>query len=143
MDKKIIKESFVKDIEKLIIDLFDKDIGKKIELEDFFRIVKQDNVSMFVNKEDGKVVSMLMMYVIELFSRKFAVIEEVVTLKEYRNQGKSSKLINNAIDKARKLGADCVELNVREDKPEVQKFYEHLGFYDRYNKSMRMWINKQ
>ena len=85
---------------------------------------------------------MTMLYVVELFSRKFGVIEEVVTFSAYRNKGLGSSLVKKAINKAEKLGCDCVELNVREDKPEVQKFYEGLGFVDRKNKAMRLQLKK-
>ena len=71
------------------------------------------------------------MYVMKLFSRKLAVIEEVVTLKEYRNKGIGSKLVTSAINKAKELGCDCVELTVRQDNKDVQRFYENLGFKDR------------
>lgn len=131
-----------KDIEKLIVELFDKDIDKKITKEDVDRIFAQNNVTMFAYRRNGNIVSMVMAYIIELFSRKFAVIEEVVTLREYRNQGISSGLIKDAIEWAKEKGLDCIELNVRDDRPDIQHFYENLGFKDRHNKAMRLWIKK-
>ncbi len=128
------------EFEELIKQLFGGKVEKQITDQDFLRIRKQPNVYIFTH---GKPIdAMTSLYVIELFSRKFGVIEEVVTLEEKRNKGIGSNLVETAIKKAKELGCDCVELNVREDKPEVQRFYEGLGFTDRQNKAMRLWLKK-
>ena len=131
-----------KDIEKLILELFDGKFAKEYTDDDISRILNQDNVYFFFHRENGKVVALTVLYTVELFSRKLGVIEEVVTLSEYRNRGIGSSLIRRAIKKAKELGLTCIELNVREDKPGVQRFYENLGFYDRKNRAMRLWVNK-
>lgn len=92
----------------------------------------------FTTKVDGKVISSLMLYYIELPSRNLAVIEEVWTHPDHRRQGHSTVLIRKAIDKAKELGADCVELTVRQDAPHIQQFYESFGFEDRKNVAMRL-----
>lgn len=132
-----------KDVEKLIAELFDNKFKKKFNKDDVVRIMNQDNVYVFFHTDNGKIVAMTVLYVVELFSRKLGVIEEVVTLKTHRNRGIGSSLIRRAIKKAKELELTCVELNVKEDSPEIQKFYENLGFYDRKNKAMRLWINKE
>ena len=92
----------------------------------------------FEDIENGKVVSSLILYTVNLPSRKLGVIEEVQTLPEYRMQGRATKLMNEAIQKGKELGLDCIELTVREDRPEVQKFYQSLGFFDRLNRAYRL-----
>lgn len=89
------------------------------------------------NKEDGEVVSSLYLYTVKLPSRKLGVIEEVWTKEEYRRQGRATRLIERALKMAKKLRLDCVELTVRQDKPEIQEFYKSLGFYDRLNLAYR------
>ena len=130
------------EIAQLISELYDGKFKKDFTEEDILRILDQDNVYAFFYREDEKIVAMTVLYVVELFTRKLGVIEEVVTLDDYRNRGIGSSLIRRAIKKAKALGLTCLELNVREDRPEVQKFYEKMGFYDRKNKAMRLWINK-
>ncbi len=92
----------------------------------------------FTKKVDDKVVSSLWLYTVELPSRNLAVIEEVQTDEEHRRKGYATDLINSAIAKCRAIGIDCVELTVREDKPEIQEFYKSLGFEDRLNRAMRL-----
>jgi ribosomal protein S18 acetylase RimI-like enzyme len=92
----------------------------------------------FTDKEDGKVVSSLILYVVKLPSRHLGVIEEVKTDEPYRRQGRATKLMKEAIEKGRELGLDCIELTVREDSPIVQDFYKSLGFFDRLNRAYRL-----
>lgn len=130
-------------ISKLIKELFSGKVEKTFTDKDISNVLNQSNVYTFFHRENNEVVAMLTLYVVYLFSRRLGVIEEVCTMKEYRNQGIGSGLVKKAIKKATDLGCNCIELNVRSDKPEIQKFYEGLGFIDRNNKSMRLWINKK
>ena len=86
--------------------------------------------------------SSLELYFIELPSRKLAVIEEVYTKHEYRGLGYATELIQEAIETAKRWGADCIELTVRQDSPNIKAFYEGLGFEDRKQVAMRLSINK-
>lgn len=92
----------------------------------------------FADLADGITVSTLYLYRVELPSRRLAVIEEVWTHEGYRRQGRATKLIKEAIEVARGDGCTCVELTVREDRPDLQAFYESLGFKDRLNRAMRL-----
>lgn len=94
----------------------------------------------FIDKENDEVVSSLIFYVVRLPSRYLGVIEEVFTHEDYRRQGRATKLIKVAIEKGKELGLDCIELTVREDKPEVQNFYKSLGFFDRLNRAYRLTL---
>lgn len=94
-------------------------------------------IKRFCDYENGIEVSSLMFYDVELPSRHLGMIEEVKTLNEYRKQGRATKLIKEAIEHAKSIGCTCVELTVRQDKPEIQKFYQSLGFKDRLNLAYR------
>jgi ribosomal protein S18 acetylase RimI-like enzyme len=138
----IVGLDYISDINELIRQLFDNKFDRNLVRMDFYRILSQPNLIPFFHIDNGHIVGMATLYVVQLSSRKIACIEEVVTLEEYRGKGIGSSLVQRALAKAKELGCDCVELNVREDKPRVQKFYEDLGFYDRKNKAMRAWIKK-
>lgn len=88
------------------------------------------------------VVSSLQLYFVKLPSRHLAVIEEVWTDEVYRKQGLATKLIQKATQLARDKGCNCVELTVREDRPDLQQFYGKLGFEDRLNRCLRLKICK-
>lgn len=87
---------------------------------------------------DGEVVSSLWLYHVDLPSRKLSVIEEVWTHPDYRRRGYAREIVTSAISEARRQGSDCVELTVREDRPDLQAFYASLGFVDRMNRAMRL-----
>ena len=91
----------------------------------------------FTKEVDGEVVSSLIMYFVDLPSRRLAVIEEVYTKPEHRRKGYSTELLVKAMARARELKADCIELTVRQDSPHVRAFYEQRGFEDRKQVAMR------
>lgn len=94
---------------------------------------------MLIKKTKSKrVISSLQLYFVRLPSRNLAVIEEVWTDEEHRRQGHATRLILKAIELAKKRGCTCVELTVREDRPDLQRFYGELGFVDRLNRVMRL-----
>lgn len=130
-------------VKQLITELFDSKYTPELTNEKWEAVKSQPNIIIFYKLEDSKPVAMVTLYIINLFSRKLAVIEEVVTLEKYRNNGIGSALVKSAINEAKKEGCDCVELTCRDDKPEVKRFYEQLGFIDRHNTAMRLWITKQ
>lgn len=107
---------------------------------DIEKVLAQPNMDLFTHTEDGRIVAMTTLYVMYMFSRSVGVIEEVVTLPEYRNRGFGTLLINRAIEQARALRLTCVELTVREDKPELKTWYQSLGFVDRNQRSMRLFL---
>lgn len=92
----------------------------------------------FTKEVDGKIVSSLEFYAVHLPSRFLGVIEEVQTVDEHRKKGYATELITEAIAHARSIGCTCVELTVREDKPNIQAFYQSFGFIDRLNRAYRL-----
>lgn len=111
-----------------------------IDTERLEKVMSQPNISIFTEKRDGRTVAMATLYVVELLSRRLAVVEEVVTLAAYREQGIGSGLVKRALEEAKRRGMEAVELTVREDRPDVQRFYETLGFRDRNQRAMRLCL---
>lgn len=136
----IQSEQFRIDIQNLIEILFYNKFQKIFTKKDILKVIYQNNVKTFFHVIDGRVVAMLTLYTVNLFSRDLGVIEEVSTLKEYQGRGIASKLIDIAIKYAKKMGLTCIELTC---KPGLASFYKNKNFYDRHNKAMRLWINKQ
>ena len=86
------------------------------------------DLMQFTDEVDGRVVASLWIYFVSLPSRFLAVIEEVQTHESYRREGRATRLLEKAIAEAKTRGVDCIELTVREDAPEIQNFYQSLGF---------------
>lgn len=93
-----------------------------------------------VKTVDGTEVSRLYFYHVKLPSRHLGVIEEVSTDEGHRRKGYATENIKGAIAFARSIGCTCVELTVREDKPDIQAFYQSLGFKDRLNRAYRLTL---
>jgi GNAT superfamily N-acetyltransferase len=66
----------------------------------------------------------------DLHEKPFAFIEDVFVEKEYRGQGLGSRLVEEAIDRAKEEGCYKVVLTSRYSKPEVHQLYEKAGFVD-------------
>lgn len=85
-----------------------------------------------------QIISSLELNFIKLSGRYLATIEYMWTDEAYRKQGYATKLIQKAIGIAKGKGCDCIELTVREDRPDLQEFYKSFGFFDRCNRAMRL-----
>ncbi len=55
-------------------------------------------------------------------------IDSLAVAKEYRRRGVATKLIDETIVKARKMGIRKVGLLVDKDNPKAEKFYLNMGF---------------
>jgi ribosomal protein S18 acetylase RimI-like enzyme len=105
--------------------------------------MRETIIKTFTDKVGNEVVSSLILYTVDLPSRYLGVIEEVQTKEEYRNQGRATKLIHEALEFGKELGLDCIELTVRQDNPKVQNLYKSLGFIDRLNHAYRYQIKNR
>ncbi len=56
------------------------------------------------------------------------VIDSLQTKKKFRGKGYGTKLINKAINLAKKLKADSIELNVNRDNLAAINLYKKSGF---------------
>ncbi len=57
-----------------------------------------------------------------------AYLAELYVVPDRRNQGLGRPLLAHAIDLARELGADRIELGTSEDDVTARKLYERMGF---------------
>jgi ribosomal protein S18 acetylase RimI-like enzyme len=140
-----INKVTVAQVENLIEELFDGKHRIKLDAQKIGDVYGEpesgSQAFLFTATDsDGVIIGMATLYHVRLLTRHLGVIEEVVTLKPVRGNGVGTTLVNQAIEMAKKLGCDCVELNVRKDKKEVKKFYEKLGFKDRKNDAMRLTL---
>lgn len=92
----------------------------------------------FTKEVDHQEVSSLEMYCVKLPSRTVCFIEEVYTHPNHRKRGHSTDLIREAIQVAKHMHVDCVELTVRQDSTHIKEFYESFGFEDRMQTAMRL-----
>jgi len=55
-------------------------------------------------------------------------LERLVVLPQFREKGLGEALVNHAIDEARKLGAQYIEIGIISDHIELREWYKKLGF---------------
>lgn len=107
----------------------EQDMKKWQQMLEKFR--QDENIHLLVVEVDGKVVSTVQMAVIESLThnmRPFAVIENVVTHKDYRNKGYASALLERASEIAREKGCYKVFLETGSNKESTLNFYRKNGF---------------
>jgi len=115
---------------------------KKLELSDDVRnlwhsIVDNTGYHILVGEIEGKLVSSVTMIVIPNVTRgarPYAVIENVVTHKEFRNKGYAKSLMQEALKIAVISGCYKVMLMTGSKEESVFRFYESCGF-NRHDKT--------
>jgi ribosomal protein S18 acetylase RimI-like enzyme len=70
------------------------------------------------------------------------IIDSVITREQYRNQGYGSKLIEKAIELARKSDVDAIELVVEKDNVSAKRLYENACFKLTTKDYYRLILNK-
>lgn len=94
-------------------------------------------------KDNENQIASLVLYFVPLRSRHLAVIEEVKTNEGYRNKGYATQLINIAINKAKELNADTLELCLNKKDTMAVKLYEKCGFKEDANVRMKIILNEE
>lgn len=93
----------------------------------------------------NELVSSCVLVVVELRSRKLAMIEEVKTVAVYRNQGYGKRILEKAIAKAKELECDTVELcyNPNRNGDYGKRLYESCGFVEDGNIKTKIILNEE
>ena len=92
---------------------------------------KDENMYLLVLEEEGRVVSSVQMAIVESLThnvRPFAIIENVVTHAEYRNNGYASALLQRATEIARERRCYKAFLETGSNKESTLNFYRNNGF---------------
>ena len=107
------------------------------------QIQQNPNIKYFGAVENGKVVSTCYCVIIPNltnFCQPICFVENVVTDKNYRNQGLGKKVIDKAIETAKKNNCYKVILLSGIARKEAHQFYENLGFSSETKKAFDMRI---
>lgn len=132
----IIRKAKASDLEKLLClyeHLHDDDIAvSKNLLEGVWqKIINSDSFIYFVIEQDDLLVSTCNLTIIPNLTRggqSIGLIENVVTHREYRNNGLGKIIIEAAVDFAKSRNCYKVMLLSSSKRKEAHQFYEALGF---------------
>jgi len=96
--------------------------------EDLERIVADPATTLFVARDDGRIVGMLTLALFRIPTGVRAWIEDVVVDDAARGAGVAGALMQAAIDHSSRLGARTVDLTSRPHRGAANRLYLRLGF---------------
>ncbi|HYH04065.1 MAG TPA: GNAT family N-acetyltransferase [Bacillota bacterium] len=106
-------------------------------------IITDSNYHIFVIEADDKLVASCTLVVIKNLThqmRPYALVENVVTHTDYRNQGYGKTVLAKAINCAREYNCYKVMLLTGSKKESTLKFYENAGFNQRDKTGFVQWL---
>ena len=92
------------------------------------RIVDDPGATLFVARDDERVVGMLTLITFEIPTAVRAWIEDVVVDETAREQGVAASLVQAALERAEAQGARTVDLTSRPDREAANRLYIRMGF---------------
>lgn len=146
MDNLIFRTADINDIDTLVqmrLAYVSADYGEidaetetslRTQLEEYFPAHLNKDIFGFLCFDGEKAVSMVILYItdkpafVTTPSGRTGTLLSVVTLPEYRKRGIAGKLVGMALEKAKQLGADFVELQATADGAPL---YKKIGFKDK------------
>jgi ribosomal protein S18 acetylase RimI-like enzyme len=96
--------------------------------ETLARIVADPGATLFVARDDGRVVGMLTLVTFEIPTAVRAWIEDVVVDETARERGVAGSLVEAALERAGTRGARTVDLTSRPDREAANRLYVRMGF---------------
>ena len=102
------------------------------------------DITYYVALDNEEVIGSCFITIIPNLSkgiRAFGIIENVITDKKYRGKGIGKKLMNMAIEKAKKEKCYKVQLMSNVKRIDAHKFYEKIGFDGASKKGFEIRFN--
>lgn len=99
----------------------------------FHRLLRSEEIDIWVAVSADVVVATCVAITVPNLTRggrPFVVVENVVTKREFRNQGIGKALLQHVINLAKERGAYKVMLQTGSSNPATHAFYKGLGFRD-------------
>lgn len=108
------------------------------------KIIADENYHIIVGEIDDKIISSVTLVIIKNLTRgmkPYALIENVVTHKDYRGKGYATKLMNKACEIAKKANCYKIMLLTGSKEESTLKLYENCGFSKDDKTAFIKWIN--
>jgi GNAT superfamily N-acetyltransferase len=105
---------------------------------DYLRRVLDAPGTLVVVWDEGRIIGCAQVSIEMLISKIKGWIDEVVVDESYRGQGVAKRLMEMAIEYARRAGCGHVNLSSGSDRGSAHSVYEHLGFYQRDSAQYRL-----
>jgi len=115
--------------------------AQPLEFVKLEEILNQDATTMFVAREDEKIIGVLTLVCFRFPTGLRAVIEDVVVDQGAQGHGVGESLTRSAIDFARGKGAASVDLTSRPSRRTANRLYKRIGFEKRETNVYRYVID--
>ncbi|HEV2566216.1 MAG TPA: GNAT family N-acetyltransferase [Microvirga sp.] len=110
---------------------------KTLSRGDLEAIVASSSSLIVLARCDRKLAGMLTLGWFSAPTGPRAFIDDVVVDERYRGRGIGEALVRSALDQARRLGADTVDLTSRPAREAANRLYRRIGFQQRETNSYR------
>ena len=147
MIREVVKEDF-NGLMELYMQLHDNPMPEKTPeiMELWNRILKDEEHHIIIAEEDGKIVSSCVCVIIPNLTHNqqpYALIENVITDKDYRKKGLGSACLNYAKEIAVKKNCYKLMLLTGSKKESTLNFYEQAGYNQNDKTAFIQWINEE
>jgi ribosomal protein S18 acetylase RimI-like enzyme len=105
------------------------------------RIVANPDATLFVARDEGRIVGMLTLITFEIPTAVRAWIEDVVVDERARGHGVAAALVQAALDRSAAVGARTVDLTSRPDREAANRLYVRMGFEQRVTNVYRRGLS--
>ena len=129
---------YVSDINRLLRQL--SSAAYVVTEEKFRSIIVARNTHLFLLTVDGRVAGMCTLAVYSVLTGMKAWIEDVVVDEAFRGQHLGKRLVEYAVDFARKMGECSIMLTSRPSRGVANNLYKSVGFVQRDTNVYRMKI---
>lgn len=103
-------------------------------------VIKSDSITLFIAEDENKVLGTLTLAIYPTPLTRKAWIEDVVTDNAARGKGIGKLLIEAAMEHAKKLGIEKVDLTSSNDRIAAHGLYKKTGFEKRDTSVFRRYI---
>ena len=149
MDQPVIEQATIEDLPELtelLVELFSHEVDfrpDRIKQTRGLRLILEQpsRGRIFVLRHNGMILGMInLLFTISTAEGGFVILlEDLVIHRDYRHQGFGDKLLNYAIDYAKKK--DFLRITLLSDADEREKFFLRHGFSESTMKPMRLILN--
>jgi len=119
-------ENLLEAVNSLLPQLTSKKV--QISAATLRNIIQSQNSSLFFAKENSEILGMLTLLTIAIPTGTRCIIEDVVVDAKLRGKGAGKALMEAAIQKAKKLGCDNINLTSSPHRKAANALYKKLGF---------------
>lgn len=122
-----VTEEAVGDISVLVQQLRE-DSSQRATYAEVEAIASDKNIVCVIANDNGRIVGMATLYILQKFGKKVAHVEDVVVHSDYRGKGLGKALMQEVIAAAREKGVRTIHLTSRPVREAANALYQKLGF---------------